>query len=789
MIKNYFRIAWRSVKNNRVFSFINIVGLAFGICCSLLILLWVQDESSFDKDQVNEKRLFIIYQRQYIDQKVDGGYYTPGLLFAELKKNIPEVEQAVGYMNCHNATFEAGRRIFKLDGAWTGADYFHMFSYPLLQGNRQTALNSISSIAISNNMAVKFFGNAASAMGKIIRYRDKTDFTVTAVFDDLPKNISRTFDFLLNWSAFVRENPWLEDWRNNSPQTYIMLSRDVRPEQVRKKLTRFLDAYNKTQTASFRVELDMQPFGDTYLRSNLVNGRFEGGRIEYVLLFSWIAVFILVIACINFMNLATARSAKRSKEIGIRKVSGALRSSLIYQFLSEAVFITFLSVMISLVLLYVLLPYFNQLTGKDIAFPISSVRFWIELAGLTLLTGLIAGSYPALFLSSFSPVQVLKGPLKFRADTVLLRKGLVVFQFVLSIVLIIGTVYISKQINYVQHINLGYDRENLLFVPLEGNLSDQYQLFKDEMIRDGAIKSISRTSDEPTSVSNATSSVEWEGKDPNTTPQFTTMSAGFDFVKTMNLKLTAGRELSKDYASDSTGYLVNESAMKIIQYKNPLGKPLTLWGTKGRIVGVLKDFHYTSLHDPIKPLIVHLGESDGGGVAIIRIRAGMTKTAIEQLEKICKALNPQFPFSYTFSDDQYQKLYKSEEVVSRLSNLFAALAIFISCMGLLGLAMFTAEQRTREIGIRKVLGASISSLFTLLSGEFIILVGMAMLIASPIAWWAIDLWSRNFTYHIKIEWWLFLIAGLTAIVIALLTVSFQSVKAALVKPIQSLRNE
>ncbi len=789
MIKNFLRTTIRNIRNNKAFSFINIIGLAFGITCSLLILLWVKDEWSYDKGQANGNRMFIIYQRQYIDQKMSAGYYTPGLLATELKKNIPGIEEAIGYMDCNKATFEAEDKILKLDGAWTGADYFKIFSYPLLQGNRATALNEVSKMAISNNMAVKFFGSATAAMGKTIRYRNKTDFTITAVFADLPKNVSRNFDFLLNWTAFVKENSWLEDWRNNSPQTYIMLYPDAKPDQVRKKLTRFLDAYNKTQTASFRIELDMQAFGETYLHSNFVNGRFEGGRIEYVLLFSIVAIFILFIACINFMNLTTARSAKRSKEIGIRKVSGAVRSSLIFQFLSEAIFITLLSVTISVVLLYLILPYFNQLTGKNISFPFLSYSFWFMLAGLTLLTGLVAGSYPAFFLSSFNPVQVLKGPVKFRTDSIFFRKGLVVFQFVLSIILIVGTIYISKQINYVEHINLGYDRENLLFIPLEGNLSNQYPLFKQEAMRFPAIKDISRTSDEPTSVSNATSSVVWEGKDPNTTPQFTTISAGYDFVKTMDLKLLEGRELSPLFASDSAGYLVNEAALKIIQYKNPIGKPLTLWDQKGAIVGVLKDFHYTSLHDPIKPLIVHLGENDGGGVAIIRIRAGMTKPAIDQLGKICKSLNPQFPFSYSFSDEQYQKLYKSEEIVSRLSGQFSVIAIFISCMGLLGLAMFTAEQRTREIGIRKVLGASVVSLFTLMSGEFIILVGIAMLIATPVAWWAMDSWSRDFAYRVKIDWWLFAFAGLTAILIALITVSYQSIKAALINPIQSLRTE
>jgi putative ABC transport system permease protein len=788
MFKHYFRIALRNIQNNRVFSLINITGLAFGITCSLLILLWVQDEQSYDKDQTNGKRLFIIYQRQYIDQKIDAGYYTPGLLSAELKKNIPEVEGAVGYMNSNNTTFESGDKILKLDGAWTGPDFFKMFSYPLLQGNRNTALNSISGMAISNNMAIKFFGSAAAAMGKTIRYRNKIDFRVTAVFADLPKNVWRKFDFLLNWSAFVRENSWLEDWRNNSPQTYIMLRPDAKTAQVEKKLTHFLDAYNKTQTASFRIELDMQPFGETYLHSNFVNGRFEGGRIEYVRLFSLVAIFILFIACINFMNLTTARSAKRSKEIGIRKVSGAVRYSLILQFLSEAVIITFLSVVLSVILLYLALPFFNQITGKTISFPGLNSPFWFMLAGLTLVTGVIAGSYPALFLSSFNPVQVLKGPLKFKTNTVLFRKGLVVFQFVLSIILIVCTIYISKQIDYVQHINLGYDRENLLYIPLEGNLSKQYQLFKEEIMQDPGISNVSRSSDELTSVSNATASVEWVGKDPNTTPQFTTISAGYDFVKTMNLKLVDGRELSRDFASDSSGYLINESALKIIQYNKPIGKPLTLWGQKGAIVGVLKDFHFTSLHNPIKPLIIHLGETDGGGTAMVRIKAGMTKAAITHLEKICKTLNPQFPLTYSFSDEQYQKLYKSEEIVSRLSNVFAVLAIFISCMGLLGLAMFTAEQRTREIGIRKVLGASLISLFRLLSGEFIVLVGIAILIACPIAWWAMNIWSQDFSYHIKIEWWIFLLAGLTVIFITLLTISFQSVRAAM-RPVKCLRTE
>jgi ABC-type antimicrobial peptide transport system permease subunit len=421
--------------------------------------------------------------------------------------------------------------------------------------------------------------------------------------------------------------------------------------------------------------------------------------------------------------------------------------------------------------------------------PFSSYSYWLILGGSTLIIGLVSGSYPALFLSSFNPVQVLKGPMKFRSDNILFRKGLVVFQFVLSIVLIISTIYISKQVAYVQHLNLGYDRENLLYIPMEGELSEHYNLFKQAAMKTAGIKSVSRISDEPTSIDNATASVVWDGKDPNTSPTFTTISAGYDFVQTMNLRMLEGRDFSKEYAGDSSAYLVNEEALKILNYKNPIGKNLSLWDQKGIIVGVLKDFHFTSLHDPIKPLIVHAGETDNGRTILVRTSPGQTKQAINGLEKICKTLNPQFPFTFSFSDEEYQNLYKSEEIVSRLSNYFAVLAIFISCIGLLGLAMFTAGQRTKEIGIRKVLGASVVSLFTLLSGEYIALVVLAMFIASPVAWWAMNLWARDFAYRTPMEWWVFIFAGIITLLITILTVSFQAMKAAFVKPVVSLRTE
>ncbi len=793
MLRNYLKIAWRNLLKNKFFSLINILGLALGMACSLLILLWVQDERSVGNFHKNGNRLYILYERLYTDNKIDGRYNTPGILANELKRSIPEIEYASGFAwesdSPDRLTFEAANKIIKFDGCYADSDYFKMMSYPLLKGRPTTALNTPVSLCISNKMAKYFFGDSDAAIGKTIRCENKKDFTVTAVFDDLPENASAKFDFLINWSAFLEENSWAKEWGNNGPNTLIMLRADAKAQLVEANIKKLLDNYIKGQSGSYRIELGMQRYGDNYLRSNFKNGFIDGGRIEYVRLLSIVAIFILLIACINFMNLTTARSAKRAKEIGIRKVAGAIRPVLMRQFLSEAILITSLSVLLALIIVISLLPFFNQVTGKNIVFPYLNIYFWVSLVALTFITGMISGSYPALFLSSFKPISVLKGTLKFSDNAKLFRKGLVVFQFVLSIVLITGTIIISQQVNYIQKINLGYNRENLLYIPLEGDLRKQYTLFKQEAENTPGIKHVTRISEPPTSIGSGTGGVEWVGKDPNTSPQFTPAAIGYDFVKTMNLKLVAGRELSKDFASDSAGYLVNEEALKIINYKDPVGKPLTFWGKKGSIVGVLKNFHFASLHEPIKPMILRLGEKDSWGNILVRTEAGKTKQALVNLEKLYKQLNPKFPFTYSFADEEYQKLYKSEQVVSKLSDYFAFLGIFISCLGLLGLVMFTAEQRTKEIGIRKVLGASVSSLYTLLSREFIILVVIALIIASPLAWWAMNAWLQSFAYRIPIALWVFAAAGALAVLIALITVSFQAIKAAIANPVKSLRTE
>ncbi len=789
MIKNYLKVAFRNLKKNKAFSFINIMGLALGMTCSLLILLWVRDEKSVDDFHVNKDRLFMIYERQYIDKTIDAGYYTPGVLANEIKRMTPEIEYASNGSLDERYTFQVGDKIIKEQGGYADSDYFKMFSYPLIEGKPATALNTPLSIAISEKMAKSFFGSAAIAIGKTLRYENMKDLKVTAVFADVPDNSFQKFDFVINWFEYLVQNSWAKEWGNNGPQTYIMLKPGTNQVLVESKIKKFLDNYNKEQSASFRVELGMQHYSDVYLNSNFKNGAITGGRIEYVRLFSVVAIFILLIACINFMNLTTARSAKRAKEIGVRKVAGAVRTVIMRQFLTEAMLITSIAVAIALVLLAILLPSFNQLTGKQITLPYNNVYCWFSIACLTIVTGLLSGSYPALFLSSFKPITVLKGTLKFSNSATVFRKGLVVFQFVLSIFLIIGTIIISKQVNYIQNINLGYDRGNLVYIPIEGDLGKQFNVFKQTALNAPGVKDVSRIIEVPTNIGSNTGGVQWVGKDPNSSPMFSQTGTGYDFVKTMNLKLMSGRDLSKDFPTDSAGYLINESALKIINYKDPVGKSLTFWDKKGTIVGVLKDFHFSSLHDPIKPLVIRLAETVNYGNILVRTEAGKTKQALADLEKICKQLNPKFPFTPRFADEEYQKLYKSEQVVSKLSDGFAFLAIFISCLGLLGLAMFTSEQRTKEIGVRKVLGASIASLFFLLSREFIVLVMIAMAIAAPLAWFALDSWLNAFAYKTTVGWWIFALAGIMAIIIALATVSFQAIKAALANPVKSLRTE
>ncbi|MDB5119913.1 MAG: FtsX-like permease family protein [Sphingobacteriales bacterium] len=792
MIKHYLLVAIRTLTRNKAFTAINLLGLALSLSCSLLIVLWVQDERSVDAFHKNGKDLYQVYERQYFDGKVEGNYFTQGLLADELKRTIPEIKYTVGmdYASAPGTlnTLKAGEKVNKMQGFYTGADFFKMFSYPLISGNIENALNTPDGIAISRKMADQFFGGAEKAMSKTILYENRENLQVTAVFENLPSKSSQQFDFLRSWLAFVKENNWVNNWGNTSPSTVVQLRPDADPVVAEAKIKDFIQKYIPKTESSY-TELGLQPYSEKYLNATFKDGKIDGGRIEYVKIFSMVAVFILLISCINFMNLSTARAAKRAKEVGVRKVVGAARSMLAIQFIVEALLLTFFSVMLAVLLVIVFLPAFNNLTGKYLFLPFEQPVFWASLLCLLLITGFIAGSYPALLLSSLNPIKVLKGSLTFSAGAASLRRGLVVFQFSLSIIFIIGMIVTYRQMDYIQSKNLGYDRENLIYIPLEGELIKKYDLFTQEAGNMPGIITISQMRENPTLIGHHIGGVGWPGKDPNLTTSFANTAVEYDFVKTMNLKLKEGREFSKEFKADSTNYLLNETAVKKMGFQNAVGKRVS-WGNKaGEVVGVLKDFHFNSMHQTIEPLIIRLDTKKQWGTILVRTEKGKTKEALVNLQKVCKSINPSFPFTYQFSDQEYTKLYKSEQVVSQLSNYFAFLAIFISCLGLLGLAMFTARQRIKEIGVRKVLGASVTDIVTLLSTSFLKPVALAIVIAFPISWYAINKWLQGFAYKIDIEWWIFAIAGLLTITIALLTVGYQAIKAALGNPVKSLRIE
>lgn len=595
------------------------------------------------------------------------------------------------------------------------------------------------------------------------------------------------FDFLMSYDLWQKNTGWAKEWGSNGPRCVVMLAKNADVAKVNAKIRNYI----KTKNKNSNVELFLVNYGKSYLYSKWDAGKQNGGRIEYVRMFTIVAVFILVIACINFMNLATARSVKRAKEVGLRKVVGAYKSSLVGQFMGESLLITLLSLFVAIAIVVALLPGFNALTEKSLSLDFSDPSLLILLLALTVITGLIAGSYPAFFMSALNPVTILKGALKFKPSATYFRQGLVVFQFGLSILLILSMIVIYRQIEYIQHKNLGFNQENLLYIPdIENTMSTNFDAFKQALENEPGIKSVARSQSNPLAYGSSTMSVTWPGKDTTQQLLFNVNPVGLDFVKTMDIKLLDGRDFSPSFGTDTTNYLVNEAAAKKIGYKDPVGKELTLNGRKGKIVGLMKDFHIGSLHVAIEPLIVGLQpKNEAWGVGMVRAEAGKTQLAIENLEKVFRRYNSGMPFKYHFADEEFGNLYKAETVVGKLSNYFAFLAIFISCLGLFGLAAFTAEQRTKEIGVRKVLGASVTNLVQMLSSDFLKLVGIAAVIAFPVAWYFLNGWLEKYAFRISMEWWYFAVAGLAALVIALFTVSFQAIKAALMNPVKSLKSE
>jgi len=779
MLLNYLKIAFRNLHRNTVFSVVNIVGLAVGITCTILIGLWVQDEVRYDKFHSSRAQLYRVMANVHWGD-VATFNTVPASLNEAFKKEIPEIEYAASITD-QNLLLSVEDKAFQERGYYASRDFLKMFSFPLVKGDPETALSSPDKIVITRLLAEKYFGQN-DPIGQTIKINNEEVLQVSGVLRDIPANSSLQFGWLIPFENFEQKNSWIRKWGSFSTYMYVMLAPEATFSNVNKKLEHFLRAKSDSED-----EIFLQPFSDMYLYADFKSGKQNGGRIEYVRLFSIIACFVLIISCINFINLTTSRYTKRMKEVGIRKVNGAGRKSLIVQFLSEAILLTFFAALFALVMAEMVLPSFNDLTGKEIRIDYGNPFFVTAVIGVTLLTGFLSGSYPALFLSSLKPVAILKSATIKLSGTNLLRKSLVVLQFSLAINLIIGTIIVYNQIQFIRHKNLGFDKENLITVNLNGDMYEHREAFRAQLVQAQGIVSVTESGDNPIDIDGTSADLSWPGKPPNQTVSISATWVGYDYARTIGVPMVAGRDFSKTMA-DSNKYVVNESAVRLMNLKDPIGTKVSFWNGDGEIIGVIKDFHLHSLHEPITPLILNL-QPENTNLLLIRAERGKTKEVVASLTKVYDQYKTLYPLEYHFLDELYERRYQTDMIVGKLVNVFSFIAIFISVLGLFGLATFTAEQRTKEIGVRKVLGASLIGIVSLLSKDYLKLVVIAFLMVCPIAYYIMDNWLSQFAYHIPISVWVFALAGISSVFISLLTISIQTLKAALANPTVSLKNE
>ena len=783
MFRNYFKIAIRSLLKSKLFSFINIFGLSLGMSCSLLIWLWVKDELSFNRFYPDLENIYFVRPASDWKGQKNVGEATPGPWLEAIQKESPDLAAITKITWTRDLLFKVGEKSTKENGFYATTDFFKVFQTPFLEGNPESAISAPTSIAISRKLAEKYFGDD-NAVGKTIQLDNSTNFTISSVFENIPQNASVRFDWIVNFK--VQEQDWMKTWGNYSFKTYARLADNADPIHAEAVMQKIIKKNSPPQFASFPV---LQKMSEIYLYSEFENFKAVGGRIEYVRVFSIVAIFILLIACVNFMNLATARSVKRAKEVGVRKVVGAEKKFLVVQFMGESLIVSGLASILAIVFVILLLPFFNEVVQKQINLTFSDPVLWFSVLGLILITGLVAGSYPALYLSGLQPIRILKGRLTFTNKSAFLRKGLVVFQFSLSVFLITGMLVISRQMTYIQTKRLGLDRENVMYISLEGELPNKLESFRQEILNSPFVGAATTTGAIPTNIQSNSGDLDWAGRDKDLDNTVSATFVGYDFVKTMNIEMVDGRDFSKEFAADTANYIINEAAARMMKMKNPVGQQVSFWMGKGTIVGVMKDFHLASFHSAIQPLIFVNYKGLNTEFLMVKAKAGKTQEAVAHVEKVAKSFNPNYPFNYHFLDEDYEKMYRSEMIVNTLIKYFGILAIVISCLGLLGLAAFTAEQRTKEIGIRKVLGANVASVIGLLSKDFVKLILIAIFIATPVAWYAVDKWLKGFVYRIELSWELFALAGAIAIFVAMFTVSFQSIKAALMNPVKSLQSE
>jgi putative ABC transport system permease protein len=784
MFKSYFRIAWRNLLRNKVYSSINIVGLGTGIAVSLLIGLWIWDEVSFDSYFQNRDRI----ARVMLNQSNNGETYTGGTIAMPLgdalRTQYANEFRAVSLASWDNDhVLAVGDKRLSSSGMWVQRDFPEMFTLVMLAGSRD-ALKDPSTILLSGSLAKALFGDT-DPLNKSVRVDNKLDMNVGGVYEDLPHNTTfYNTTVLLPWDNQANWMNTQTDWMNHCGQLYVQLHDHVDLEIASEKIKGLPTPYIK----EWKEEVMLYPISKLHLYNEFKNAKAVGGRIEFVLLFSTIGLFVLLLACINFMNLSTARSEKRAKEVGIRKTIGSLRGQLIGQFLSESIVMACLAFMLSLVLVQVSLPFFNSLADKQMSIPWNRAVFWALAVGFTFFTGIISGSYPAFYLSSFKPVKVLKGVFRSGRFALLPRKVLVVTQFTVSVALIIGTIIVFRQIQYAKERPAGYSRSGLITVNINtDDLASHYDVIRNEILQSGAVENIARSSLSAAHFGNNTS-IDWEGKDPGLVVFFRYVTITSDFGKTIGWTVKEGRDLSSEIASDSAAVLLNETAAKLTGFKNPVGEKVTHKGTPYVIAGVVNDMVTQSPYEPIEPAIFFLK----GWLGVINMRinpAVPVSEALAKIEPVFRKYNPGSPFEFNFVDEVYGRKFSDEERFGNLASFFTILAIFISCLGLFGLSSFVAEQRTKEIGIRKVLGASVADLWNMLSKDFVVLIIISLFIAAPLAYYFMNNWLQHYTYRTEISWWIFVLAGMGLMLITLLTVSYQALKAAVANPVKSLRSE
>jgi putative ABC transport system permease protein len=781
MLKSFIKMAWRSLLKNKVSSFVNIVGLAVGLTCSIIIMLQVVDEFNYDAFHANLKSTYYVMKNQKQSGDISTGRSTAGPLAISLRSEMPEVKYAARVVYAGDQLVGAGDKSLFVPVMYTEPDFFDMMTFPALEGNPLEALKNASTVVITERTAKKLFGNVNS-IGKTILVGGIHIFKVSAVLQNAPSNSTIQFDLVLPFSVFESENSWLKKWDDNRIETWVQLKTGTNIALLNEKMTKML----QTRSDDKSVSLFAYPFSKLRLYGSFDNGKPNGGKIYMVWLLAMLGLLILGIACINFMNISTARSELRAKEVGVRKVLGAERKQLIFQFLSEALLTSFIALLLGVLISMFVLPVFNQYAEKDIHINFLDWKIWTLILGIGLLTGLVSGSYPAFFLSNFKPVRVLKGVLSRGQGGARFRRVLVTIQFFISVFFIIGTLVIFAQMKYVRNRPIGYDQENLVDIDAKGSLQGKFELFKQEMSKIPGIKNVSAGSDNLIQYGAGITGMDWPGKVPGQEVSILVSNVQYDWVKTVGLQLMEGREFSPLYGSDTLSCLVNQATIKKLGLKEPvIGQVL---GGK-IIIGVYHDFVFNNPSGIIAPIVVYLNTGPLEHFFVRILNNSHWRQTLDQIEHATKMLNPGYPFDFSFTKKNYQKRFEETASEGFLSSLFGGMGIFISCLGLFGLSAFLAERRSKEMSIRKVFGASSAGIWFLLSRDFLKPVFVALLLAIPLSQWFYQSRLSNMAYHTDMSWWMFVLAGLLAVIIALLTVSYQGIRAALENPVTKLRNE